>query len=108
MVQFALQMTGAEVSVSGSVADAIVSLSVSSPDILLADINMPDEDGYSLIRKIRGMGPGKLANVPAVALTAMARSEDTERVLNAGFQRHISKPVEIEELTATIAELVGR
>ena len=108
MVRFALQMSGAEVSVSGSVADAIVSLNKSSPDVLLADINMPDEDGYSLIRKIRGMGPGKLADVPAVALTAMARSEDTERVLNAGFQRHITKPVEIEELTATIAELVGR
>ena len=73
---------------------------------MLADINMPDEDGYALIRKVRDISLQKGIQFPAIALTAMARAEDSDRALAAGFHLHIPKPVEIDELTATIADLV--
>jgi hypothetical protein len=69
---------------------------------------MPDEDGYSLVRKLRSRSAAEGANIPAIALTAMARPEDSERTLSAGFQRHVSKPVEIEELSEAIIQLVGQ
>jgi CheY-like chemotaxis protein len=66
---------------------------------------MPDEDGYTLIRKIRAMTPEQGGRIPAVALTAYAGSEDCERAILAGFQRHVTKPVEAAAFAATIARL---
>lgn len=108
MLQFALGTLGAEVCTSSSVSEAFEAISVRPPDVLLTDINMPDEDGYSLIRKLRALKPEEGANIPAIALTAMARPEDSERALSSGFQLHIAKPIEVEELSSSITRLIGK
>ena len=69
---------------------------------------MPGMDGYELLRRVRALGEAKGGRVPAIALTAFARSEDRTRALRAGFQVHVSKPVEPSELIATVASIVGR
>jgi CheY-like chemotaxis protein len=81
-------------------------LSVFCPDVLVSDIGMPGQDGYEFIRRVRTMGPH--GGVPAAALTAFARSEDRTRVLVAGYQVHVPKPVQPAELVATVASLAGR
>jgi len=108
MLTFALSLLGAETFCSSSVSDAFIALAEHSPDILLTDINMPDEDGYSFIGKLRSMPPENGANIPVIAITAMARPEDSEKVLSAGFQVHLPKPVDIEELSATILNLLKK
>ena len=108
LLRFSLELSGAEVRTSSSVADAMKSIREWLPDLLLTDINMPGEDGYSLIKKLRALKPEQGANIPAIALTAMARTEDSEQALNAGFQMHIPKPVDIEELAEAIVGLAGK
>jgi signal transduction histidine kinase/response regulator RpfG family c-di-GMP phosphodiesterase len=108
LLRFSLEMSGAEVRTSSSVAEAMKSLREWVPDLLLTDINMPGEDGYSLIKKLRALKPEQGADIPAIALTAMARSEDSEQALSSGFQMHIPKPVDIEELAEAIVGLAGR
>jgi signal transduction histidine kinase/ActR/RegA family two-component response regulator len=76
------------------------------PDVLVSDVEMPGEDGYSLIRKVRGLAPGDGGGIPAVALTAYGRPQDRLRALAAGFNMHVPKPVDPGELTAIIADLV--
>jgi signal transduction histidine kinase/DNA-binding response OmpR family regulator len=108
MLTFALGLLGAETHCSNSVSDAFIALAEHAPDILLTDINMPDEDGYSFIGKLRSLPPENGSNIPVIAITAMARPEDSERVLSAGFQVHLPKPVDIEELSATILNLLKK
>jgi CheY-like chemotaxis protein len=69
---------------------------------------MPDVDGYELLRRIRALGPERGGSVPAIALTAFARSEDRTRALRQGFRVHVSKPVDPAELIATVASVAGR
>jgi CheY-like chemotaxis protein len=76
--------------------------------MLISDIGMQDEDGYSLIRRIRALPANRGGNVPAVALTAYVRSEDRAKALDAGFQIHMGKPVEPAELVSVIERLVGK
>ncbi len=78
------------------------------PDVLVSDIGMPDVDGYDLLRRVRMLGHARGGRLPAIALTAFARSEDRTRALRAGFLAHVSKPVEPSELVATVASVVGR
>jgi signal transduction histidine kinase len=78
------------------------------PDVLVADIGMPEEDGYSLIRTIRSLPAEQGGSIPAAAVTALARSEDRRRALLAGFQTHVAKPVDVVELVAVVASLAGR
>jgi CheY-like chemotaxis protein len=78
------------------------------PDIVISDIGMAGEDGYSLIRKIRALPPERGGRVPAIALTAFARPEDRRRAMLSGFHVHFAKPVEMIELRAAVATLVGR
>ena len=78
-----------------------------TPDVLVSDIGMPGEDGYTLIRRVRSM-TGVNALVPAIALTAYARIEDRVKAIQAGFQLHLSKPVEPIELVAMVQSLAGR
>jgi CheY-like chemotaxis protein len=78
------------------------------PHVLVSDVGMPGEDGYSLIRRVRALGPDHGGSVPAVALTAYARSEDRTRSILAGFQMHIAKPIEASELIAIVAALAER
>jgi CheY-like chemotaxis protein len=74
---------------------------------MVSDIGMPEMDGYELLRRVRARG-GPAAHMPAIALTAFARSEDRTRALRAGFRAHLPKPVEPSELVASIASAAGR
>ena len=103
-----LEDCGAVVATAGSVAEAIDAVGTHRPDVLVSDIGMPGEDGYSLIRRVRNLAPTAGRDVPAIALTAYARSEDRTRSMLAGFQMHLAKPVEPAELIAMIASLAGR
>ncbi|MEO6434287.1 MAG: ATP-binding protein [Tepidisphaeraceae bacterium] len=107
-----LEAVGARVTTAASAADALVILDdptkkENAPDVLVSDIGMPREDGYDLIRKVRGRGL-HAGVLPAVALTAFAHTNDAREAELAGFQIHIPKPVNIGDLTAVIARLVGR
>jgi CheY-like chemotaxis protein len=79
----------------------------SPPDVLVSDIGMPDVNGYSLIRRVRTLPGHRGGRTPAVALTAYARAEDGERAFAAGFQAHVTKPVDPDRLTAVVANLAG-
>ncbi|RUS98479.1 hypothetical protein DSM106972_081080 [Dulcicalothrix desertica PCC 7102] len=106
-----LQGYGAQVIPTASVSEAlkiIENATVKSLDVLVSDIGMPNEDGYSLIRKLRQIEAQRGGWMPAVALTAYAKSEDRRQALLAGFQMHLPKPVEPEELATVIASLTGR
>ncbi|MDB4985608.1 MAG: hypothetical protein JWN04_786, partial [Myxococcaceae bacterium] len=96
---------GARVTAAESVAQALALFGTFAPDILVSDIGMPEADGYSLIRAVRRFAPGDGGNTPAIALTAYARAEDVERAFEAGFQRHLAKPVNAERLITLIATL---
>ena len=76
--------------------------------MLISDIGMPDKDGYEFIREVRALGPERGGDVPAVALTAFARTEDRRRALIAGYQSHVAKPVDAGELMAVVAMLTGK
>jgi signal transduction histidine kinase/ActR/RegA family two-component response regulator len=104
----ALEQCGAEVAAFGSVAEGLAELDRAVPDVLVSDIGVPYEDGYSLIRKVRERKPADGGDVPAAALTAYARPEDRQRALEAGFQTHLAKPLDPSELVAAVARLAGR
>ncbi|HEU4508220.1 MAG TPA: ATP-binding protein [Pyrinomonadaceae bacterium] len=108
LIQEVLKECGAEVITSPSAAAALTALEQHKPDILVSDLGMPDEDGYSLITKIRALPPERGGDIPAAALTAYARAEDRMRVLRAGFQFHLPKPVDSAELVTVVASLAGR
>ena len=103
-----LQDHKAEVRTCSSSADALKVLEAFRPDILLSDIGMEEEDGYTLIEKVRALEPNRGGQTPAVALTAYARVEDRVRTLSAGFDMHVPKPVEPAELLVVIASITGR
>ena len=103
-----LEKEGVRVTAVSSPDEALEAMRREIPDVLLSDIEMPGEDGHSLIRKVRELPADRGGDVPAAALTAYARSEDRQKALLAGFQVHVAKPVPPEELTAVIAELAGR
>lgn len=99
---------GAEVTAVGSAAEALVEIQRDAPDVLVSDIGMPSEDGYALIRKVRGLLKKSPKALPAAALTAYARADDRSRALLAGFQSHVAKPVDPDELLIVVATLAGR
>ncbi|TBR59685.1 response regulator [Westiellopsis prolifica IICB1] len=101
-----LETDGASVTTVASAAEALEVLPQLQPDVLVCDIGMPEEDGYTLIRKIRGLNAEKEANVPAIALTAYTDSEDRVRALEAGFQTHVAKPVDPDSLVAAVANVL--
>jgi PAS domain S-box-containing protein len=103
-----LEGCGARVRAAGSVAEALRLLAAERPDVLLSDIGMPEEDGYVLIERLRALPPEAGGDLPAVALTAYARTEDRTRALLSGFSTHVPKPVEPLELLAVIASLARR
>ena len=99
---------GAQVELAASAREAFESITGKLPDILVSDIAMPDEDGYSLVQKVRARPNGEGGDLPAVALTAYAREEDRRRALAAGFQAHLSKPIEPSDLIRTVARFAVR
>ena len=98
---------GATVALASSVDQALQVLEEFRPDVLVSDIAMPERDGYSFIRSVRALAPERGGRTPAVALTAHARLEDSRRAFAAGFQRHLSKPVDVDHLVTTVANLGG-
>ncbi len=108
MLKAGLVQCGAEVMVAGSADQALSEMVKSPPDVLISDIGMPEEDGYELIRKVRELPAVRGGNVPAIALTAYARTEDRLQALRAGYQLHVTKPVELTELAAVVASLAKR
>ena len=103
-----LEGLGARVSEAASVPDAIASLRDDWPEILLADIGMPGEDGYSLIRWVRRLETQRGSRLPALALTAYARETDRERALTAGFDAYLPKPAAPADVATTVGRLTGR
>jgi CheY-like chemotaxis protein len=99
---------GSEVTCSQSAAEAIKAFRDFKPDLLVSDIGMPKEDGYSLIKKLRKLRSKRARELPAVALTAYATSDDRARALAAGFQMHVTKPVDPEALVRSVATIMGR
>ena len=106
----ALESAGAEVTTASSSAEALTAVANGTFDLVLADIGMPDQDGYALIEALRRELQGNGADLPAVAVSAYARVADRQRALMAGFDRHIAKPVEPEALIESVAEVltIGR
>jgi CheY-like chemotaxis protein/anti-sigma regulatory factor (Ser/Thr protein kinase) len=100
-----LKACGAVVVTAASAGEAFDIVRSQHIDVLVADIGMPVEDGYSLIRRIRSLQQPEAASIPAAALTALARKEDRQQALQAGFQLHLAKPVDAGALTAAVASL---
>ncbi|MGF1934182.1 MAG: ATP-binding protein [Nostoc sp. ChiQUE02] len=106
LITFILQQSGAQVTSVSSVGEALEALARLEPNVLVSDIGMPDEDGYSLIRKVRISEAARGKKIPAVALTAFARDEECKLALEAGFHIHLSKPIEPDKLVTVVANLV--
>jgi signal transduction histidine kinase len=107
LLSILLQRHDAVVQTAGSAAQALAAFGVFKPHVLLSDIGMPEEDGYSLMRKIRTMEAERGdAPIAAIALTAYAREEDKQHALKAGFQRHMTKPIRPPDVVAAVEELI--
>ncbi|MFN6530200.1 PAS domain S-box protein [Nostoc sp. ChiSLP03a] len=106
LVTFILQDYGVQVTAVSSAQEALQALSESIPDVLISDIGMPKTDGYMLMREVRSRSPEQGGNVPAIALTAYAGEMNQQQALAAGFQMHISKPVDPDVLVQAIADLI--
>jgi CheY-like chemotaxis protein len=102
-----LEFAGATVFSASSAHAALAALTQFHPDILISDIGMPEVDGYELIKKVRSLPLPQGGIIPAIALTAYAGEFDREQVLAAGFQQHLSKPIDPETLIETVAVLVS-
>jgi CheY-like chemotaxis protein len=98
---------GCVVTAAPSAGEALQALRAQPQELLVSDIGLPDQDGYSLLMEIRQSSDLGMARIPAIALTAFARSEDRARALHAGFQAHLSKPVNVAELLATVTSFAG-
>jgi len=98
--------TGARVRVAESAAEAMTAVDEFHPEVLLCDIAMPGEDGYSFLRRLRARGPAQGGSIPALALTALAGDGDRGRALAAGYQMHLTKPVDIDRLRQAVMDLV--
>jgi PAS domain S-box-containing protein len=98
-----LEDFGAVVVVAESAREALIAIAAARPDILISDIGLPGMDGYQLLEQVRRMKAADGGTIPAIALTAFARSEDRTRALLAGYQAHLGKPIESGELVATVA-----
>jgi PAS domain S-box-containing protein len=106
LVAFILEQAGATVSVAASASEALSLIEQSLPDVLICDIGMPNIDGYMLLRQLRTLPPEQGGQIPAIALTAYAGEYDQKQAMAAGFQQHLSKPIEPEELVRAISTLV--
>jgi CheY-like chemotaxis protein len=107
LVTYLFEQAGIEVRAAASAAEALRELPSFDPHVLVSDIGLPNEDGYSLIRSVRTLST-EHKSVPAIALTAFASNEDRKRALVEGFNVHMAKPVEPAALLNAIAQLVGQ
>ncbi len=107
LISTVLELRGAQVTLASSSAEALEKLGDARPDVIVSDIGMPNEDGYTLMRKIRERPAEEGGEIPAVALTAYARPQDKAMVLDSGFQIHVPKPVDPMELVAIVSNLAN-
>ncbi|MEH2280577.1 MAG: response regulator [Nostoc sp.] len=105
-LSFMFEEYGAFATAVASVDEALAVLEQAKPDILISDIGMSEQDGYTLIRKLRSLEPEKGGRIPAIALTAYTREEDRLKALSAGFQHHLSKPIDPTKLIAAVAHVL--
>jgi CheY-like chemotaxis protein len=108
LISFLLERQAAQVRSAESARAGLELLAEWRPDLIISDIGLPDEDGYFFIAQVRKLTSRGGGIIPAVALTAYAKSEDGERLIAAGFQKHVAKPVDPAELLKVVAQLVGR
>lgn len=108
LVKRVLSQCKAEVVTVGGADDGLAAVKEFRPDVIVSDIGMPGKDGYQFLREVRGLRPEHGGRTPAVALTTFARSEDRTRAMLAGYQVHVAKLIEPQELVATVASLSGR
>jgi two-component system, OmpR family, response regulator len=107
LLTFLFEIDGAEIITVASAGDALEIMSFFKPDILISDIYLPDENGCSLLTKLRNLEAKRGRRIPAIALTASALDEDRNRALLAGYDIYRCKPMDLDELTSTVADLVG-
>jgi CheY-like chemotaxis protein len=109
LLTLVLKNEGAVVTAAASAKEALAVLQTNPPDVLISDIAMPGENGYVLLEKLRAIEREQgRARVPAIALTAYAREEDRQRALEAGFEVHLSKPIESEKLVSVILDIASK
>ncbi|HEU5249428.1 MAG TPA: response regulator [Thermoanaerobaculia bacterium] len=108
LLALSLQSAGADVVAVGSAAEAFEAIGAAPPDVLVSDIAMAGEDGYSLVRRLRLLPPEQGGRVPAIAVSAYAREEDRLRAVAAGFQQHVAKPLDPADLVTLVARLARR
>jgi len=108
LISRVLEDQGARVRAAADAREALGMLETEPFDVLISDIGMPDADGYELIRRVRQLPRGRGGMLPAIALTAFAQPSDRALAIGAGFQRHVTKPVEARELVTSIAELISQ
>ncbi|KPQ33563.1 MAG: Response regulator [Phormidesmis priestleyi Ana] len=106
MVACLLEQVGAQVLITASAHEALMRLADASPDILVSDIGMPEMDGYMLMDQVKALPPGQGGQIPAIALTAYAGEIDYQKAMSAGFQQHLTKPVEPDALISAISTLL--
>ncbi|MFN6530768.1 response regulator [Nostoc sp. ChiSLP03a] len=107
LLTFLFELEGAEVIAAASADEALKRMSSFKPDILISDICLPDEDGYSLLLKVRNLEAKRGRKIPAIALTASTFEDDHKRALLAGYDIYQCKPIDLDELTFMVASLVG-
>jgi CheY-like chemotaxis protein len=107
LIQTVLERQGAEVYAVGSAREALEAFETFKPDVLVSDIGMPDEDGYDLIRRVRARSLERGGGIPAAAVSAYVGDDNRRQALAAGFQLHVAKPVDPEELITVVRSLVG-
>ena len=108
LLKVLLEAQGAGVTITASAQEALTAYDQSRPNVIVADIGMPDYNGYTLIGRVRSRDREKGKMVPAIALTAFTTAIDRDTVLSAGFQVHIPKPFEPNQLIAVIADLAAK
>jgi CheY-like chemotaxis protein len=102
-----LELTGAQVALAASTPDGMMALDTFKPHVIVCDLAMPGQDGYTFMRKLRAYEAGRGAQIPVLAFTGLASLEDKRDALAAGFQMYLSKPIDIDRLRDAIAQLVG-
>jgi CheY-like chemotaxis protein len=105
-LQHVLADHGADVRSARSAREALSLIADAPPDVLVSDIGMPGIDGYDFLRALRALPEARGGTVPAIAVTAFARPEDRERAMDAGYQRHLGKPIDEHALVAAILSLL--
>jgi hypothetical protein len=108
LITTVLETCGANVITASSVREALELFAGWKPHVLICDIGMPDQDGYTFIKEIRQLPPENGGNTPAIALTGYVRVEDRMKALDAGFEMFVPKPLEASELCTVVASVVAR